>query len=146
MKLQKDLREFIELLNSHKVEFPVVGGHAVGFHGYPRYTRDINFLVRPTEENASRIVAAIEAFGFSDTQNHKSTLALREKVVQFGRPPNRIDIQTRIAILAYTAELRWTLVLRVNTNHLYDTPNAQRRRHSLTVMDEQFGARRCMRI
>ena len=50
MKLHKDLREFIELLNSHGVEYVVVGGHAVAFHGYPRYTGDIDFLVRPTEE------------------------------------------------------------------------------------------------
>ena len=54
MKLQQDLREFIELLNSHGVEYVVVGGHAVAFHGYPRYTGDIDFLVSPTEENAAR--------------------------------------------------------------------------------------------
>ena len=49
MKLQKDLREFIELLNSHKVDYLIVGGHAVAFHGYPRYTGNIGFLVRATE-------------------------------------------------------------------------------------------------
>ncbi|HEY6333962.1 MAG TPA: hypothetical protein VI756_31890 [Blastocatellia bacterium] len=56
MKLQKDLREFIELLNSHKVDYLVVGGHAVAFHGYPRYTGDIDFLVRarPSRNSASR--------------------------------------------------------------------------------------------
>ena len=94
MKLQKDLREFIELLNSHGVEYLVVGGHAVAFHGYPRYTGDIDFLVRPTEENASRIVAVIETFGLADAVSLKATLVQREKVVQIGRPPNRIDILT----------------------------------------------------
>jgi hypothetical protein len=94
VKLQKDLREFIELLNSHAVEYLVVGGHAVAFHGYPRYTGDIDFLVRPTEENASRLVSAIERFGIGDAQSLKSTLVQREKVVQIGRPPCRIDILT----------------------------------------------------
>ena len=56
MKLHKDLREFLELLNSHKVDFVLVGGHAVAFHGYPRYTGDIDFLVRPDIENGRRIV------------------------------------------------------------------------------------------
>ena len=94
MKLQKDLREFIELLNSHAVEYLVVGGHAVAFHGYPRYTGDIDFLVRPTEENASRIVAAIMKFGLADAESLKATLVQQQKVVQIGRPPNRIDILT----------------------------------------------------
>lgn len=94
MKLHKDLREFIELLNSHAVEYLVVGGHAVAFHGYPRYTADIDFLVRATEENASRIAAAIESFGLSDADSLKATLVQREKIVQIGRPPNRIDLLT----------------------------------------------------
>ena len=94
MKLQKDLREFIELLNSHKVDYLIVGGHAVAFHGHPRYTGDIDFLVRPTEENASRIVAAIKEFGFSDAESLKLSFVEQNKVIQIGRPPNRIDILT----------------------------------------------------
>jgi hypothetical protein len=90
VKLEKDLREFIELLNSHRVEFLVVGGHAVGFYGYPRYTGDVDFLVMPTEETASRIAAAIDAFGLADTQCIKNILTQHGKVIQIGRPPNRI--------------------------------------------------------
>lgn len=94
MKLHKDLREFIELLNSHGVEYVVVGGHAVAFHGYPRYTGDIDFLVRPTEENVSRIVAVLEGFGFSGAHELKASLTQPEKIIQLGRLPNRIDILT----------------------------------------------------
>ena len=54
MKLPPDWREFIELLNSNGVEYVVVGGHAVGYHGYPRYTGDIDFFVRADPENALR--------------------------------------------------------------------------------------------
>jgi hypothetical protein len=94
VKLQKDLREFIESLNSHRVEYLIVGGYAVAFHGYPRYTGDIDFLVRPTEENASRIVGAMKQFGFPGADGFKSALALPDKIIQIGRPPNRIDILT----------------------------------------------------
>jgi len=94
VKLQKDLREFIELLNSHRVEYLVVGGHAVSFHGYPRYTGDIDFLIRPTKENASRIVDVVERFGLEESESLKTTLIQPDKIIQIGRPPNRIDILT----------------------------------------------------
>jgi hypothetical protein len=45
MQLQKDLKEFIELLNSHNVKYLVVGGYAVAYHGYPRTTGDIEFFI-----------------------------------------------------------------------------------------------------
>ena len=46
MPLSKDLREFIECLNSNKVEYLVVGAFAVSWHGFPRYSGDIDFLIR----------------------------------------------------------------------------------------------------
>lgn len=67
MKLQSDLREFVELLNSRKVDYLVVDGHAVAFHGYPRFTGDIDFFVRPTGENADRIMDVLVAFGFGSS-------------------------------------------------------------------------------
>ncbi|MFP5247359.1 MAG: hypothetical protein ACLGH0_11750, partial [Thermoanaerobaculia bacterium] len=51
-KLQADLREFIALLNSHRVEYLIVGGHAVAYHGHPRFTGDIDFLIRTTRSKA----------------------------------------------------------------------------------------------
>lgn len=58
-KLQADLREFIALLNSHDVEYLIVGGHAVAFHGHPRFTGDIDFFVRTTSENAQRLLRVL---------------------------------------------------------------------------------------
>jgi hypothetical protein len=63
-KLPTALREFIVLLNSHNVEYLVVGGHAVAFHGHPRFTGDIDFLIRTTASNAHRVLKALDAFGF----------------------------------------------------------------------------------
>jgi hypothetical protein len=58
-KLQRDLNEFIGLLNSRRVEYLVVGGHSVAFHGHPRLTGDIDFLVRPDRENAERVLQVL---------------------------------------------------------------------------------------
>lgn len=61
MKLDKDLREFVALLNSLNVEYLVVGGHAVAFHGYARLTDDLDLLLRSGTENAGRTVEALHA-------------------------------------------------------------------------------------
>ena len=64
MPLSKDLREFVALLNSNRVEYLVVGAFAVAFYGVPRYTADLDLLVRATKENANRIVTTLSQFGF----------------------------------------------------------------------------------
>lgn len=96
-KLQADLREFIALLNSHNVDYLVVGGHAVAFHGHPRYTGDIDFLIRATAENARRVLGVLEAFGFGGIGITTNDLVERGRVVSLGQPPNRIDILTSIS-------------------------------------------------
>ena len=96
MKLQKDLKEFIELLNSLKIEFVIVGAHAVAFHGYPRFTGDIDLFVRPSQYNATKITTALHNFGFAIPPGFENTFTQSEKVIQLGRPPNRIDLLTSI--------------------------------------------------
>jgi hypothetical protein len=96
-KLQTDLREFIVLLNSHKVEYLVVGGHAVAFHGHPRFTGDIDFLIRMSASNARRVLAVLHAFGFGQLGIAEGDLIAAGKIVQLGHPPNRIDILTSIS-------------------------------------------------
>ena len=64
MILDKDLRELLALLNAAGVEFLVVGGHAVAFHGRPRLTEDLDLFVRPDLANGERIMRALQAFGF----------------------------------------------------------------------------------
>jgi predicted nucleotidyltransferase len=96
VKLQKDLREFIELMNSHAVEYVIVGGHAVAYHGYPRFTGDIDFFVNASADNADRVTRVLNAFGF-DASALKTTLVEAGKIIQLGRPPNRIDLLTGIS-------------------------------------------------
>lgn len=63
MELDKDFREFIELLNEHDVAYLVIGGYAVNFHGYPRYTKDIDLWLWLTQENIEKLIQAIKGFG-----------------------------------------------------------------------------------
>jgi hypothetical protein len=106
VKLQKDSREFIELLNSHEVEFLVVGGHAVAFHGHPRFTGDIDFWIRPRADNAARLLSALRSFGFGELALTEDDFTQPDKIVQLGHPPNRIDLLTSISGVSF--EEAWT--------------------------------------
>jgi hypothetical protein len=97
MPLNKDLREFIELLNSNGVEYLVVGGFAVAFHGFPRYTGDLDILVRPTQANAERVLSALSQFGFGKAGIEIADLQSSGTIIQLGVPPNRIDLLTAIS-------------------------------------------------
>jgi predicted nucleotidyltransferase len=99
--LQKDLREFVGLLNSHGVDYLIVGGHAVAYHGYPRYTGDVDFFIRPSPENAARVLAVLGDFGFGNTGVSISDLTTPERVIQMGLPPNRIDLLTSISGVSF---------------------------------------------
>lgn len=96
-KLQADLKEFIGLLNSHGVEYLIVGGHAVAFHGHPRFTGDIDFFIRVTPANVQRLLAVLNDFGFGSLGITQRALLEPKRILQLGYPPNRIDILTSIS-------------------------------------------------
>ena len=100
-RLQTDLSEFIGLLNSHGVEYLIVGGHAVAYHGHPRFTGDIDFFVRPTRDNADRLLQVLRAFGFGGLDVGAGDFTVPDRTVQLGRPPNRIDILTSISAVSF---------------------------------------------
>jgi len=94
--LPEDLREFLKLLNSRKVEFLLIGGYAVAWYGYPRATADLDIWVAMSAKNAAKLVKVLREFGF-DIAELTSDLFLEEnKVVRLGEPPLRIEILTSI--------------------------------------------------
>ena len=97
MKVQKDFREFLELLNEHEVKFIIVGGYALAFHGAPRFTGDIDVFVKSDHENAKRILNALADFGFSSLDITIDDFQDQNKVIQLGLPPVRIDLITSIS-------------------------------------------------
>ena len=144
MKLQKDLREFIALLTSHQVEFVVVGGHAVAYHGYPRFTGDMDLFVRPSVENAKRLMTALVAFGFGSVGLTEAVFTKPDQVVQFGRPPNRIDLLTSISAVTFDeawldseqAELDNLAVRILGRHSLLKNKRATRRAKDLADVEE----------
>jgi len=99
--LPDDLRELLELLNARNVEYVVVGGYAVAYHGYPRYTGDIDVFVRRSPENATRILGALGDFGFGDVGLTAEDFTEPDSVVQLGRPPLRVDLLTSISAVTF---------------------------------------------
>ena len=97
MSLNADLREFIELLNSRGVEYVIVGAHSLAFHARPRYTGDLDILVRPSPENAAKLVSLLHDFGFAKEDLAESDFTVPEQMIQLGRAPNRIDLLTSIS-------------------------------------------------
>ena len=97
MEIRTDFKELLELFNKHKVEYLIVGGYALAFHGSPRVTGDIDLFVRPTDENAQRILVALHDFGFGSLDLSKKDFTTPGMVVQLGVPPVRIDIITRVS-------------------------------------------------
>ena len=96
MEVHRDFKELLELFNAQKVEYLVVGGYALAYHGVPRYTRDIDLYVHPTKENADRIIAALDAFGFGETGLKPEDFVKPAQIVQLGFPPVRIDLITSL--------------------------------------------------
>ena len=94
MNLNQDFQEFVELFVAHEVQFLVVGGYALAAHGHPRYTKDLDVWVWLGPENAQRIIAAIEEFGFGDLGLSAEDFQEPDVMVQLGHEPQRIDILT----------------------------------------------------
>jgi hypothetical protein len=103
MMLSKDFKEFIELLNAHNVRYLVVGGYAVAFHGYPRYTKDLDVWIELSPENADNIIKTMEAFGFGSLGLKPEDFLESDQIIQLGYPPNRIDILTTLKEVQFEA-------------------------------------------
>ena len=99
--LSEDFREFIKLLNEHKVKYLVVGGYAVALHGYPRYTKDLDIWIGLSPENANRIIQALHDFGFGSLHLKRDEFLEKDQIIQLGYPPNRIDLITTLTELTF---------------------------------------------
>lgn len=96
MEVQQDFRELLESLNENDVEYVIVGAYALAFHGAPRFTGDMDILVRPSRENAERIMSALRDFGFGALDLSPDDFTRPDYVVQLGVAPVRVDILTSL--------------------------------------------------
>lgn len=97
MKVEKDYEEFLELLNKNSVRYCIIGSFALAIHAKPRYTKDMDILVEPEEENAAAVIQALREFGFKSPDLSEKDFLSREQIIQLGYEPVRIDLFTFVA-------------------------------------------------
>jgi hypothetical protein len=97
MELAQDFDEFIGSLIARGVEFVVVGAYALAFHGAPRFTGDLDILIRPTRDNAARLIAALDAFGFPVPDLTPEAVSDHRRMLQMGVPPVQIHVMSAIS-------------------------------------------------
>jgi len=101
INLPPDFKEFLRLLNAHQVEYLLIGGYAVAYHGYPRATADMDIWIAVHPRNAERVVAALKEFGL-DLPRLSPDLFLKEgQIIRMGVPPVRIEIATGISGVSF---------------------------------------------
>ena len=96
MTLDKDFEDFVGLLNKHKVDYMVVGGYALAFHGKPRHTGDLDIWIDISKDNAQKLVGVINEFGMASLNLKNEDFLQEGGITQIGYPPLRIDILNEI--------------------------------------------------
>jgi len=96
MKVEKDYEELLKLLNRHKVKYCIIGAYAVAFYAKPRYTKDLDIFIEPSDENGKKLVKALNDFGFRSLKLSAEDFTTKGRIIQLGYEPLRIDILTSI--------------------------------------------------
>jgi hypothetical protein len=97
MRLPPDFKEFLRLLKENDVRYLLIGGYAVGYHGYPRATEDMDIWVAIHPDNAQKLVSAMRAFGLQDLNLKPELFLQTPKIIRLGFPPMRLEITTYIS-------------------------------------------------
>jgi hypothetical protein len=95
--LPPDFKEFLQLLNSHQIEYLLIGGYAVGYHGYPRATADMDIWVSADPRNAARMTELLREFGFTAAEFSPQLFLEKDRIIRMGIPPFRIELLTGIS-------------------------------------------------
>jgi len=99
--LSEDFKDFLKLLNSRQVKYLVVGGYAVGIHGYPRYTADLDIWVSSEKGSAEGLADVVREFGFDLPEVAPELFQKADKIIRMGYPPDRIELFTTISGVSF---------------------------------------------
>ena len=143
IQLPTEFKEFLRSFNDHDVEYLLIGGYAVGYHGYPRATADIDVWVACNQSNADRIVEALKTFGFDVPELTPALFLEEHHIVRMGRAPLRIKISMSIDGVEFEACYRERIVDTIegleisiiNLEHLKQNKRASGRLKDLADLD-----------
>ena len=111
--LPRDFQDFLRLLNANGIRYVVIGGYAVAYHGFVRYTGNLDVFVELSVRNATKLVTALKLFGF-DLPKLKPTLFLqRGKIIRMGLEPMRLEILNEIDGVSFSECFRHRSIARV---------------------------------
>lgn len=119
MRVEKDFEELLGLLNKHKVKYCIIGAFAVGFYGYPRYTKDMDIFVEPTLENGEKIVNVLNEFGFKSLNLKAGDFAKEGMIIQLGYEPVRIDLVTSIKECSFSRAWKNRTIVQYGKHKVY---------------------------
>lgn len=97
LNLPPDFKEFLKLLNEKGIRYLLIGGYAVGYHGYPRATGDMDVWIAIHPENAQKMVVVLKEFGFDHPELTPELFLQKNKIIRMGYPPMRLEISTGIS-------------------------------------------------
>ena len=142
-ELPNDFKEFLKLLRAHDVEYLLVGGYAVGCHGYPRATNDLDIWIAVSPTNAKRVVKVLQEFGFGVTELSTDLFLKPDQIIRMGIEPVRIELMTSASGVefddCYQERLETTLdnvpVNLINLRHLRMNKEASGRLKDLADLE-----------
>lgn len=141
--LPEDFKEFLKLLTEADVAYLLIGGYAVGYHGYPRATADMDIFVAISPDNAAKLVDVFSLFGMADPKLSPSLFQEKGKIIRMGVPPMRIEILTEIDGVSFdecfadrlTVEIDGQIVNLISSNHLRKNKKASARHKDLDDLE-----------
>jgi hypothetical protein len=141
--LPDDFKEFLRYLSEAKVEYLLIGGYAVSYHGYPRTTADMDIWVAISPDNAQKLVDVFQRFGMQDPSITPSLFQERGKIIRMGVPPMRIEVLTDIDGVAFgdcynarvTTEIDGQTVQLISREHLRINKRASGRHKDLDDLE-----------
>ncbi|MBN1155296.1 hypothetical protein JXB12_10300 [candidate division KSB1 bacterium] len=142
--LPTDFKDFLKLLNSRKVKYLLVGGYAVGYHGYPRATADMDIWISTESLNVTNVINVINEFGFNDPELSASLFTKYKKMVRMGLPPIRIEVLSTIDGVEFSEcydsriidEIDGVMINIIDLNHLKKNKKASGRLIDLADLEK----------
>jgi hypothetical protein len=144
LTLPPDFKEFLKLLKELEVRYLLIGGYAVGFHGYPRATDDMDIWVAIHPENAQKLVSVLKSFGFDQPELIAEIFLQEQKIIRMGFPPMQLEITTSISGVEFEecyqtriiAELDGIEVNLIDLEHLKKNTKASGRPKDLADLEK----------